>query len=47
MRWAGQVRPKGALRLFSPLIAWLGRRQEQRNWQSLKQHLEREPFGET
>jgi uncharacterized protein YndB with AHSA1/START domain len=27
MRWAGQVRPKGAFRLLGPLITWLGIRQ--------------------
>lgn len=47
MRWAGRFRPKGALRLLGPLIIWLGRRQEQRIWQSLKQHLEHKVFGET
>ena len=40
MRWAGEVRPKGAFRLLGPLITWLGSRQEQRIWASLKQHLE-------
>jgi carbon monoxide dehydrogenase subunit G len=40
MRWSGQVRPKGALRLLGPLIAWMGIRQEQRIWASLKEHLE-------
>jgi hypothetical protein len=40
MRWAGQVRPKGVLRLLGPVITWLGRRQEQRIWASLKRHLE-------
>jgi hypothetical protein len=40
MRWAGEVRPKGAFRLLGPLITWLGSRQEQRIWVSLKQHLE-------
>jgi hypothetical protein len=40
MRWSGQVRPKGALRLLGPLITWLGTRQEQRIWASLKKHLE-------
>lgn len=40
MRWSGQVRPKGALRPLGPLITWLGRRQEQRIWASLKKHLE-------
>jgi hypothetical protein len=45
MRWSGQVRPKGALRLLGPLITWLGSRQEQRIWASLKRHLEAAPPG--
>ncbi len=45
MRWSGQVRPKGALRLLGPLITWTGIRQEQRIWTSLKQHLEAAPAG--
>ena len=45
MRWSGQVRPKGAYRLLGPLITWLGTRQEQRIWASLKQHLEAAPAG--
>ena len=40
MSWSGQVRPKGALRLLSPLITWLGRRQEERIWHSMQQHVE-------
>jgi uncharacterized protein YndB with AHSA1/START domain len=40
MRWSGQVRPKGAFRLLGPLITWIGVRQEQRIWASLKRHLE-------
>jgi polyketide cyclase/dehydrase/lipid transport protein len=40
MRWSGQVRPKGAFRLLGPVITWLGIRQEQRIWASLKKHLE-------
>ena len=43
MRWSGQVRPKGAFKLLGPLIAWMGRQQEQRIWASLKQHLEAAP----
>jgi hypothetical protein len=45
MRWSGQVRPKGAIRLAGPLITWLGKRQEQRIWASLKRHLEAMPAG--
>jgi uncharacterized protein YndB with AHSA1/START domain len=43
MRWSGQVRPKGAVKLLGPLIAWMGRHQEQRIWAGLKQHLEAAP----
>jgi hypothetical protein len=45
MRWSGQVRPKGAFRLLGPVITWLGTRQEQRIWASLKQHLEAASAG--
>ncbi len=45
MRWSGQVQPKGAFRLLGPMITWLGRRQEQRIWMALKQHLESTPTG--
>jgi uncharacterized protein YndB with AHSA1/START domain len=45
MRWSGDVRPKGAFRLLSPWITRLGRRQEQRIWQSMKSHLEAAPPG--
>jgi hypothetical protein len=40
MRWSGQVRPKGTFRLLGPVITWLGIRQEQRIWTSLKKHVE-------
>jgi hypothetical protein len=40
MRWSGQVRPKGMLRFLGPAVAWLGNRQEQRIWTSMKEHLE-------
>ena len=43
MHWSGRVRPKGALRLLGPMITWLGIRQEQRIWASLKAHLEAAP----
>ena len=43
MRWSGQVRPKGSLRLLGPLITWVGVRQERRIWASLKQRLESAP----
>lgn len=47
MRWSGQVRPKGAVRLLGPVITWMGTRQEQRIWASLKEHLEAAPAEAT
>jgi hypothetical protein len=40
MRWSWEVRPNGALRLLGPMVAGLGRRQEQRIWVGLKNKLE-------
>jgi hypothetical protein len=40
MRWSGQVRPMDGFRLLGPLITWMGIRQEQRIWTSLKNRLE-------
>ncbi len=45
MRWSGQVQLQGVFRLLGPVITWLGRRQEQRIWTALKQHLEATPTG--
>ena len=45
MRWSGQVRPKGGLRLLGPLVTWMGTRQERRIWSSLKRHLESAPVA--
>lgn len=45
MRWSGDVRPKGALRLLGPLVGWMGARQERRIWGGLKSHLERAPVA--
>jgi hypothetical protein len=47
MRWSGQVRPRGAVRLLGPVITWMGTRQEQRIWASLKEHLEAAPAEAT
>ena len=47
MRWSGHVRPKGAFRLLGPLVTWMGNRQEQRIWASLKSHLEGAPAAGT
>ncbi len=40
MRWEGDVKLKGFLRLISPMVGWMGRRQELRIWTSLKHLLE-------
>jgi uncharacterized protein YndB with AHSA1/START domain len=40
MRWAGEIEPHGMLKLTGPLVAWMGRRQEQRIWTGLKGLLE-------
>ena len=43
MSWSAELHPKGAFRLLGPWIPWVGRRQEQRTWASLKRHLEGTP----
>lgn len=40
MSWSWDLRPKGMLKLVTPLFAAVDRRQEQRIWSSLKAHLE-------
>ena len=40
MRWAWQVQPCGLLKLLTPLVARMGRRQEQTIWTGLKRVLE-------
>jgi Polyketide cyclase / dehydrase and lipid transport len=40
MRWSGDVEPRGILKLMSPVVAWMGRRQERRIWTGLKHLLE-------
>ena len=40
MRWSWDVRPRGILRLMSPLVGAIGRRQERGIWGGLKQLLE-------
>lgn len=41
MRWSGDVEPRGILKLMSPVVTWMGRRQEGRIWTGLKHFLER------
>jgi uncharacterized protein YndB with AHSA1/START domain len=40
MKWTWNLRPHGVLRLLSPLITRMGRRQEEAIWASLKRFLE-------
>jgi uncharacterized membrane protein len=40
MRWSWDVQPRGILKLMRPLVARMGRRQEQRIWTGLKHLLE-------
>jgi hypothetical protein len=40
MRWSWDLKPSGALRLLTPLMVFMGRRQEKDIWTSLKRHLE-------
>jgi len=40
MRWSWDVRPRRALKLMTPLVGLLGRRQERAIWSELKRMLE-------
>ena len=40
MRWSWTVRPRGAARVLALVISWIGRRQEQAIWASMKRYLE-------
>ncbi|MBX6342122.1 MAG: SRPBCC family protein [Thermomicrobiaceae bacterium] len=40
LRWSWDVRPRGRYKLMTPLIARLGRRNEERCWAGLKAYLE-------
>ena len=42
MRWSWQLEPCGVFWLLTPLIGWMGRRQEATIWAGLKQLLERQ-----
>ena len=42
MRWSWELEPRGPLKLVTPLIARIGRRQEMTIWTSLKHFLEGE-----
>jgi hypothetical protein len=40
MRWSWDLEAHGALKLMRPMVARIGRKQEQAIWRSLKQLLE-------
>ncbi|MDE3086911.1 MAG: SRPBCC family protein [Acidobacteriota bacterium] len=40
LRWAWDVRPKGAARILTPFIGPIGRRTENACWEGLKRYLE-------
>ena len=40
MGWSWELQPRGVLRLLRPLIARMGKRQEEAIWAGLKQFLE-------
>lgn len=40
MRWAWDLEPRGMLKLLTPLVAVIGRRQEKTIWSGLKHYLE-------
>ncbi|HSE81711.1 MAG TPA: SRPBCC family protein [Gaiellaceae bacterium] len=42
MRWSWELDLRGVFRLMGPLVARIGRRQEQATWASLKRHLEQQ-----
>jgi uncharacterized protein YndB with AHSA1/START domain len=42
MRWSGELAPRGIFKVMSLLVAFVGRRQEQRIWTGLKHFLEGE-----
>jgi uncharacterized protein YndB with AHSA1/START domain len=42
MRWSWELHPRGVLKLFSPLVTHMGRRQEETIWKGLKRYMERQ-----
>jgi uncharacterized membrane protein len=40
MRWAWELLPRGVFKLLTPMVARIGRRQEQRIWAGLKRVME-------
>ena len=40
MTWSWDIKLHGVAKVASPVVAWMGRRQERAIWSGLKQHLE-------
>ena len=40
MQWSWNLKPRGMLKLMTPVIALIGRRQERTIWTDLKRYLE-------
>jgi hypothetical protein len=40
MRWTWDIIPAGVMKFLTPLVGWMGRRQEARIWSELKRVLE-------
>jgi hypothetical protein len=40
MRWSWDVRPRGVLKVMTPIVGAIGRRQERAIWGALKRLLE-------
>jgi len=46
LHWSWDVKPKGARKLLAPLMARVGKHQEEEIWAGLKQYLESRPMPE-
>jgi hypothetical protein len=44
MRWSWTLEPRGMLKLLTPVVALMGRRQERTIWAGLKRYLEARPM---
>lgn len=40
MRWSWELEPRGMVKLLTPMVALMGRRQEETIWSGLKRYLE-------
>jgi carbon monoxide dehydrogenase subunit G len=47
MTWSWHIRLRGLAKLASPVVSWMGRRQEREIWSALKQLLERRDESST